>query len=416
MNKVLQNRLNTSVKFSLPDFPGFTEKPKNFKLIQVAGNQDIIEVKFPYQSKFYLKALKTGTLMYVEWKTEAATGKFYGYIYDVTPKAQKGVDREVLVKAVGSAFGLKESDNKIWINKTATQIVEEIAKKFNLKAKVTPHKTILSQQSMLNHTYWEKIQELARRIGYVAQAYGTELHFHPLDVMIDQSMTTIPLMSFFDAEFPKFNAPYEHTLDSFFPTVGDATATSLFAKKEKTIAGIDQLTGRPYSTSSSPADWKKLRKNTKDPLFKESLTTTISANANMAQMVTEAQAKLSRYSIFAEGTGQGDPRIAPYRTIEVSGTGDITDGYWVITRVEHFVTWYGKYEVEFKCMSDGTGRNQKTAERPESASRTPTRNVEYEIRTGNTSRPTTTRISAKAAMVNQTQGGFKLTPRRWEGR
>jgi hypothetical protein len=49
---------------------------------------------------------------------------------------------------------------KIWVKKTAPAIVEDIAKTFKLKAVVTPHPVIFSQQSLSGHSYFEKVQEL----------------------------------------------------------------------------------------------------------------------------------------------------------------------------------------------------------------------------------------------------------------
>jgi len=416
MNKELQNRLGTRFTVTFPDFPTFNEQAKNFNLVQEMGKQDVIEVKFSYQSPFYAKALKTGTLMVVDWVNDSLKGKFTGYVYQVEVKTQKIPDREVIVKGVGASFSLKETDNKIWVNKSATQIVEEIAKKFKLKSKITPHKTIFSQQSMVNHTYWEKIQELARRIGYVAQVYGTELHFHPLDIMIDQFSTQAPVMSAEDIELPMYASIYQRKLDSFIPAVGEATALAMFNKREKNISGIDPLNAKTFSSSSSPNRWRAIRKNTKEPLFKESLSTTVSVNQNMARTMVEGQSKLSGYSVFAEGHGQGDPGIAPYKTIDVRGTGEVTDGYWVITKAEHFVTWYGKYDVVFQCMTDGTGKNKATSTRPENAFSSPTRNIQFELLFEDVSRPTKTLISAPSAMIKQTDSGFKVMPRRWEGR
>jgi phage protein D len=416
MNEQRQYRLGTTFNVSFPDFPGFTETPRRFSLIQEIGKQDIVHISYPYQSNFYLKALKTGVPLKIKWKTEYGNSTFFGYVYEVKPKTARGKDREVILKAIGATLGAKETANNIWVNKTASQIVEEIAKKLKLKADITPSKVIFSQQSMINHTYWEKIQELARRIGYVAQVYGTELNFHPIDIMIDKSMSTVPIYFFVDAESPRFTELLEHTLDDFKPTVGDISLTSIFGKREKKISSIDPYSSKPYSYSSSPSSWKSLRSSVKDPLFSESLTSTITSTPAMTRAIAEAQSKLSRYSIFAEGKGQGDPRVAPYKTIEVRGTGEFTDGYWIVTRVEHHITWAGKYEVEFSCMTDGVGKNKKTGSRPEHAKDDPIRDIEFELKSKVSSKPATTTLSSKAAMIKQTSGGFKVTPRRWAGK
>jgi phage protein D len=327
------------------------------------------------------------------------------------------MNRRVVVRGIGASLGLKQGEAKIWTNKTVTEVVEEIAKKFKLKPNITPHPLRLSQITMTSHSYWEKIQELARKIGYVSQVSGTDLYFHPIDNMINQFMTVVPILSFEEAETREYSGPVSHTLDTFLPKVGDLSSGGTYSRKDKVIHGIDPLTAKSYTTTSSPNQvGKKLRSSTKDSLFKEVLSSSVSASPAVAKMIAEANANLSGFSILAEGTGQGNPNIAPYRTIEINGTGNTTDGYWVIKKVEHFITWDGRYSVDFTCMTDGTGPNKASAFRPLTASTVPVRNIAHELTTGISSKPTSTRISGPATMINETQSGYKITPRRWEGR
>ena len=72
--------------------------------------------------------------------------------------------------------------------------------------------------------------------------------------------------------------------------------------------------------------------------------------------------------------------------------------------------------VDFKCVSDGTGGNKPSAFRPATASVVPTRNIEYELATGAQPTPTSAKLSSVEPLYNQTQAGFKVTPRRWVGR
>jgi hypothetical protein len=417
MSSTYQSRQGSGFTVSYPDFPGFTTVPQNFRLYQEAGKQDIIEITYPYSDSFYTKVLKTGVPLEVKWRNDSVSGEFFGYVYDSSPRTAQGMNRRVVVRGIGASLGLKQGEAKIWTNKTVTEVVEEISKKFKLKPNITPHPLRLSQITMTSHSYWEKIQELARKIGYVSQVSGTDLYFHPIDNMINQFMTVVPILSFEEAETREYSGPVSHTLDTFLPKVGDLSSGGTYSRKDKVIHGIDPLTAKSYTTTSSPNEvGKKLRSSTKDSLFKEVLSSSVSASPAVAKMIAEANANLSGFSILAEGTGQGNPNIAPYRTIEVNGTGSITDGYWVIKKVDHFVTWDGRYSVEFTCMTDGTGRNKASAFRPLTASTIPVRNIAHELTTGVSSKPTSTRISAPATMVKETQSGYKITPRRWVGR
>ena len=414
MDSSLQSRVGSSFSVSYPDFPSFTQKAQNFRLYQEAGKHDVMEITYPVLHDQYFKALKTGVPVLVQWSNDKFSGEFYGYVHDVSHTTQQVLERKTTIKVMGASFPLKEGGSKIWLKKTAPSIVEDIAKTFKLKAVVTPHSTIFPQQSLSGHSYFEKIQELAHKIGYVFQIYKTEIHFHPIDKMIDTFIGSMPVMSFksnyISGPFDMIVSP---TLDLFKPRVGDHFDKSLYSRKEKVVSGVDPITGQFYSVSSSPdKTGKNLRKDTKAPLFKQNLPTVISGNKAIATTFAKGHAELSRFSITAEGSGQGDPRFAPYKTIEINGTGDTTDGFWVVQKAMHFLSWDGRYTVDFTCMSDGTGGNKATSSRPSGSETFPVVKIDT---TGKPKKPTSTKLTAKTAMLSQSNAGFKLTPRRWTG-
>lgn len=416
-NLVVQNRQGSTYKITFPDFPSFNVTPQNITINQEMGMQDVVELTFPRFSSFYMKALKTGAPVSIKWSNDKASTEWFGYVYDVKKNTVQSLNKPVIVRCIGSSLSLKEGGSKIWVSKTASDIVTEISKKFKLKPVVTAHKTIFSQQSLAGHTYWEKIQELAKRIGYVAHVHGTELHFHPLDKMIDKFMTIIPVMSYIDDALAPYANVKDQTLDVFRANIGDYSDMQEYSKKEKNIFGVDPITGKLYTAkSSSNTSGKNLRKDVKEPLFTQTVSTAVSGSKEMAQVIADAQAQFSKFVHSATGAGQGDPRIAPYRTIEVRGTGDDTDGYWVIKKVKHFITFDGRYEVDFSCMTDGRGLNKESVTRPSSAGSVPMRNLSEELATGSPSTPTSSKLSGPTTLVNQTNSGFKVTPRRWVGR
>lgn len=417
MNRAIQSRTGSKFKVIFPNFPSWSVTPQSIKIYQETGKQDIVELTYPRFSDFYLKSLKTGVPVEIKWSNDKTSETFYGYVYDGLNTVNQSFSRPTVIRCIGASLSLKEGGTKIWKGKTAPDIVTEIAKSLKLKPFVTPHKMIFSQQSLAGHTRWEKVQELASRLGYVAHMNKTELHFHPIDKMIDKFMTTIPVMSFNQWSGNPYSEVLAQTLDVFKPRLGDLSDSRVFARKEKSLSGVDPVTGKSYTVTSSPNKvGKGLRKDTRDPLFKETLPGAITASPAMAQTIVDAHAQLARFSIYAEGSGQGDPRIAPYRTIEVSGTGDSTDGFWVIKRAMHFLTFDGRYQVDFTCMTDGVGKNKSSATRPAQAGLVPVRNVQQELATGAPSSPTYSKLNAPAFLITAEAGGFKVTPTRWVGR
>lgn len=381
------------------------------------GKHDIVEIYYSKFSSVFFKGIKTGVPVSISWKNDKTSGTFFGYAVDVSYTTAQQLNRDVKVTCVGSSYPLKEQTSKIWVNKTASEIANEIAKKFKLKPSVTPSTIRFAQQSLSGHSYWEKLNELAHRIGYGVQVVGTELHFHPIDKMVDQFMTTIPIMSFKDPlQNPESNINVP-TLTFFEPKIGDHLESADFSRSTNVVGGVDPVTGKAFTfKSSSNKVGKNIRKTTKDPLFNTVESNTVVANTAMAKSLSESRSQLGRLNISAKAIGQGDPRIAPWRTIEVQGTGTTTDGYWVVKKAEHVIHGDGRYMVEFTCLTDGVGLNKPTATRPSSAGAVPYRNIVNELVTNNKRKPTSTTLSSTTTMVNQSNAGWKTTPRKWKGK
>lgn len=383
--------------------------------MQEAGKHDIAELQFNAFSSVFYKALSTGVLIKVVWKTQHENGEFIGHVYSSNLKTQATITRNVVVKAMGSSFPFKESKSNIWVNKTHSEVVTAIAKLANVKAVVTPTTLRYEQVTMAGHTYWEKIQELAKRSGYVARMIGAELHFHPMDVMLAKCSTSIPILSFHGGEIPHGAIHESQTLDYFEANVNDLGEHSGTSRRDKQITGFDPITGKSYELTSSPNKvGKNLRATTKESFFTQHMPQVISANADAAKKIAEAQAQNARWSISAEGAGQGDPRISPHTTVQISGTFDHTDGFWVIKKVEHNVLFDGRYTVEFTCLSDGLYSNLSAPFRSDTASVTPSRNEALELATGLTTTTSATQTVSTRPIIKPVNNILELTPSRWE--
>lgn len=410
-----QIRFGTTYTVDFPDFPSFNPQPSSFKLVQISGNHDVLELTYAALSPIFLKSFKTGAMVRLRWKNEKSNSEFVGYVYGITPLIQSTKTRNTIITCIGASLKLKEGGSKVWNLKTASEIVSLIAKEAGLKANVSQTTIRYPQQFLSGQTRWEKIKELAYRSGCVTQVFGTTVYFHPIDKMVDAFMTNTPVLSHEDIMYSPMSSLEGHTLDWFKPTMGDINENVTQVKRNKTISGIDQTTGQPFSHTASPnKQGKALRTNIPQTMFEQIVPERVSENPVEAKAIAKAEAELSAYSMFAEGQAQGDPRIAPYKTVEVNGTGAQTDGYWVVFKAIHFVSKDGRSTTTFECMSDGLGLNKPSATRPGYASNAGSRNIVMENLTGIKVNQTPAKISAPTTMVNQTQTGYKVYPRKWK--
>lgn len=397
-----------------PDYPSVEVTPHKIEFTYAAGNHDIAKLYFADTVPFLLEGMATGAPVVITWKNDKVTGTFNGYKADGIYQSSVVRKKRTELTFIGTSYPLKESADKIWVNKTASEIVTEIANKHKLTPIVTSHPIRWSQQSMVGQSYWEKIRELADRIGYAVQMQGVELHFHPIDKMIDKFLTSMPVMALNDIG-ASFDSAYEaRTLEYFEPSINDYNENARHRKTEKIIRGVDPLTGKIYSIKTSPNKvGKKIKNKTKDPIFSQIETSTVVGSRSMAESIAKAKADLSRFSLTATGAGQGDPRITPWRTIDVRNTEEAAVGLWVITSATHTIYKNYQYYVEFECMTDGTGE-QTLGDRVSRGKASPVVNLANALEFGTTGLSTSITLNSQSTIVNEAETGFNITPRRWE--
>lgn len=409
----IQNRYGNTFQVVFPDFPGFVQPPYSITLTQHVGHHDIVELFYNMYSTNYVKTLATGVAVQVNWANDNVAETFIGYVSDVKYPTTSAIQKHLKVVLMGASYPLREKVHKIWKNVTASEAATEIAKANNLMPVVTQSDIRLPQISFTGHSQWQKLQELAKRVGFACQVRGVELHFHPIDVMIDKSITVMPVMSFLDPTVNPMNQFASQTLDGFETVQTDAGSFNGNDRATKVVGGVDPITGKMYKTTSSPKTvGKNLRQKTKDPLFFDIDTSVVVTDGLTAQSLSNAKANLSRLSVPGYGFGQGDPRIAPWRTVEVRGTGESSDGYWIVTKAVHTMNADGKYTVEFNCATDGSGANLTSAVRPSNAGSVPTVDLNDAITTG-ANLVTRYKLSDTQPMISQSSTGYKILPRRW---
>jgi phage protein D len=409
----IQNRYANAFTVVFPDFPGFDQTPYSLTLTQSMGKHDVIEIFYNTINAAYLKTMSTGVAVEITWSNDAVSQTFVGYVSDLEYPTSSAIQKPLTITCLGASYPFKEKRQKIWKNATASEVATEIATFNKLKPVVTKSDIRFPQISFSGHSQWEKLQELAQSIGFACQVIGLELHFHPVDVIIDKFLTTIPVMAFLNPDITPMNQFASQTLDHFETVQGDFGNFRGNTKATKIVGGVDPLTGKIYKSTSSPTSvGKNLRAKNKDPLFFDIDTSTVIIDRLSSQSLANAKAQLARLSVPGYGFGQGDPRIAPWRTVEVRGTGEASDGFWIVSSAVHTLNADGKYSVEFECVTDGKGSNITSAFRPSSAGTVPTVNLTEAITTG-ANTPTTYKLSNSSPMVNQVSTGYNVVPRRW---
>jgi hypothetical protein len=264
------------------------------------------------------------------------------------------------VHCIGSTFPLKESAAKVFHNKSIPQMVEELVTGFGFKFVGEDNGVIFDQLAIAGHSYWEWIMEHAKSIGYGVLVDKMVFYFRPLDKLIEQNITNLPVLSINSKQQGINNEFLDRTLDSFKVLNGEHIETEGQARTVKYVGGVDPITGKVLISFSSPKTvGENFKSKVNDVIFNDIDGTKVTSSQEIAKLMSDGSAQLGRLNMPARIACQGDPRIRPFAPVIIQGTGPLTDGYWIASQVKHMFARLGDYQIEMKASIDGTGYDKK---------------------------------------------------------
>jgi hypothetical protein len=412
----VKNRRSTSYKVKFPSIPSLTTPPTKAYLKQAQGAHDVLSLEFPTVSARWFNTLNTGVPVLFTWKQGGLSKYWYGYVSHVSKEVSPQRQNYLKVVCVASSYVLKERATRVFTNTTVTDAIKTIAKEFNFKSVITDHGRVFEQLTMAGHSYWEWIQEAAKKIGYVAYVDELTLHFRPIDKIIDAGIKACPILSMHHATSRFNNHVFDSTLDYIHILKGEHIESASALKSNKKVAGINPFTGQTFSSKVNPLDvGTNLRSTQSDPLFDEYRYDNVVDSDTAADYSAQASAELGRFNLPADIKGQGDPRLRPYSSFYVDRSGEQTDGFWLVKSITHIFGRTGEYQMEMKALTDGTKSTPPESYRPLTASLVGVIDPQDLINNGRLSLgPESVVLDGLGQVFNETSQNFVQTNTRWK--
>lgn len=358
MSKELMGKFRKSTRYTVeyPTLPSFKVPPENLELRQVSGQHDILLLSYASNRGDYYEQLKTGVPIKFTWSQGSRTKVWYGYVSVTTQTKAGQTNRPTKVFCIGASFILKNSSPRVFSNMTIPEVAEELAKEHGLRFVGENHPTRWPQIGLSGGSYWEWLQENAQKIGYVCYVDGTDLVYRPIDKLLDQDSTNLPIMQYWNVPLTSTNASLDRTLDSIEILSGEYVEDRDTVRAVKQVGGVDPITGQEFFSRKSPDETgKALRTDISGVYFDEHQTQIVANSVEWADSSVEGAAQGVRFTLPAKLIGQGDPRIRPNALVYVDGTGAKTDGAWLVRSVTHGMNRGGEYGVEVIAATDGLG-------------------------------------------------------------
>lgn len=418
-----KHRRGTSFKVVYPTLPNVTTVPHSIQIKQSMGTHDIAILEFRNTHEGMFKSLKTGVPLQITWSQGGLSRTLYAYVSHVSKEAVAQKKNYFKVYCVGGSFPMKKRSTNVYKKKTITQVAQEIAKEHGLRFVGENHPRRFDQLAIAGHSQWEWLQEQANRIGYGIMVDGLNLVVKPIDKLLNQSISNAAVMSIFDATIPMGSLFEDRTLDFFEVLNGENIEQGNELRTVKSVGGVNPMTGRSFSSKKDPKGaGKNIRKNVSDSLFEETVQSQVVNDSVSALQAAEGRAQMARLNLPANVRGQGDTRLKPWAPVRISGTGEETDGVWVINTVTHFLGSLGTYFVEMTVSTDGLGRSSvKSYSDSGSVGRgTTAGTIDVSLALNNQNvkvSPTSVRLSSKNGrngVAVESKQGFKRTPTVWK--
>ena len=412
-------RRGTATLLSFPTMPSLTMQPRRVDLYQKQYTHDIMVLEFPSDSTLWFDTLKTGVPVQFSWRQDTQYKNWIGYVSSISKVNAPQRTNLMQIVCVGATFVLKDRATRVFRDATVPEAISKIAREYGFNVIADNHPQRFSQLAVTGSSYWEWINEQARRIGYGVIVDGMDFLLKPLDKLIDITFSSAPVLSLGNSSAP-FNTDYlDRTLDEFRITYGDNVEDSKEFRTVKNVGGVDPISGKVLLSSSSPADNNDpLREDVSPVLFEEYRTDKVVNDPTAAKETSKAAAQLARFNIPALVKGQGDPRLRPFGAVFISGTGTTTDGFWIAREAHHMFHKIGDYMINMKIATDGVGDAVvETPFRTRDDLTAGTVNLEEAVANGEATRLSFELNEVELIKKNQADSeynqGFTRTPDRW---
>lgn len=240
-----------SAKF--PKTPGIEKDIKLVyaELIQVAEEHDRLILKFKGRPNEKSTSLAYGDPVEFTFTNYKIPYTFTGHVYSIDPQNTPQVSNLEVVCISSAGFVLKNTNQDIYQNVTADQVVQKICKKYKLKAVTQRHPRVRKSITQAGQSDWQLLRRLAKQTGFALRAENTTIFFLSKDKIFNVKKDSAPYFSYGDAPEVGTVTKPERVYSSifyFYPYVSDNSA-ELGARVNRVITGINEKTGEVIETT-----------------------------------------------------------------------------------------------------------------------------------------------------------------------
>ena len=312
---------------------------KKLEVHQKIREHDTAVIRIASRNLDWFNILGSGTpIKIVYWSSNSRVDKgyFYGYITHVRLITNEDNKYEREVVCVAASRSLRETSQKTYTNKTAAEIALEIGQMFGFKVIAKQHGLRRSTVSQTGETYWEFMNKLAKRSGYILRTEGTTLYFMPLSDYIKTTIDRSPLLSDYAYDNTnKYPAPTVEHVDTW---VGDTSDDEDRLSDPAVFVSVSPETGEVNYVRQTPQSVIYRNKSSRSKYDRFMGSKSVAHSREDAEILAKGASENGLMAIDARMTASGNPLLSPYRTVELALKDRTLSGYWIVKEVTHSIS------------------------------------------------------------------------------
>ena len=237
--------LDSSFKVTFPKAPDMDLILISASLSLNIEEHDILVLHFKGHPFNKREAIVSGDPVKFNFRSEKLKSEWVGYVYRVQQgNTWQGGNTDII--CVGASYLLKETDQKIYLNKTSDQCISEIAKKYGFTSVVQRHPRQRDSIVQAGQSDWQLCKRLARQTGFALYSQNTTLFFVSKDKIYSSKKDSAPYFKYVNHEHDGL-VPRELRLTgsiiSFKPHISDNTPEA-GVRVDRVVTGVQYNTGK----------------------------------------------------------------------------------------------------------------------------------------------------------------------------
>jgi len=314
-----------SITFPLADNP--PKRITSFTVTQERYAHEMINVQFRDWDIQYSN-IKPGNPVECELRGTDTSRKFYGYIHDIRPHITPG-GRFTEMTIIGASYQLKQANQRVWQNVTATQVIKKIAAEHNFSTSLDDHPRVYEQIVQPGISDLQLMTRLAKQCGYTLRIENTAVHCKNFITDFNKYKSNAPIFTMRNA-----NDPAGSTLYSFDLLVSESYKYLDSYKSAIQIGGVDPnfATGALATNQTRPTT---IRVKKEIELFDSYATDVVAPSSTIAYYEALAADERNRFPYRARIQVLGYPKVNPDKPIYLEGLGPVYSGYWIVLGAIH---------------------------------------------------------------------------------